>query len=50
MTTEKVRIGIVGVGQIGKQHVQSYTNNPNAEIVAIADINESEAYRVAEQI
>ncbi|MBV7336243.1 Gfo/Idh/MocA family oxidoreductase [Chloroflexi bacterium TSY] len=49
MTTEKVRIGIVGVGQIGKQHVKSHTNNPNAEIVAIADINESEAYRVAEQ-
>lgn len=46
---EPVRIGIIGVGQIGKQHVQNHADNPNAEIVAIADINQSEAERVAEQ-
>lgn len=48
-TGEPVRIGIVGVGQIGKQHVQLHADNPNAEIVAIADINETEANRVAEE-
>ena len=46
---DPIRVGIVGVGQIGKQHVQSHAENPNAEIVAIADINEAEASRVAEQ-
>lgn len=43
----KVQLGIVGVGQIGKQHVKSYTENPNVDIVAVADINEIEANRVA---
>lgn len=46
---DPIRVGIVGVGQIGKQHVQNHTENPNAEIVAVADINETEANQVAEQ-
>lgn len=50
MSTEApIRVGIVGVGQIGKQHVQNHAGNPNAQIVAVADINETEANRVAEQ-
>jgi predicted dehydrogenase len=45
---EKVRVGIIGVGQIGKAHVQRYGKIADAEIVAVADINEVEARRVAE--
>jgi predicted dehydrogenase len=45
----KVRIGIIGVGQIGKHHLDAYKKHvPDAEIVAIADINEAEARRVSE--
>ncbi|MGI6374915.1 MAG: Gfo/Idh/MocA family protein [Anaerolineae bacterium] len=51
---DKVRIGMIGVGQIGKRHVQGYWGEPggpravpDAEIVAICDINEAEANRVA---
>lgn len=47
VSSEPVRLGIVGVGQIGKQHVQSYAKNPNAKLVAVADVNEAEANRVA---
>jgi len=47
---ERVKIGIIGVGQIGKQHVNTYKNLPNAEIVAVADVNEEEAKRVAETV
>ncbi|MCD6351185.1 MAG: Gfo/Idh/MocA family oxidoreductase [Armatimonadetes bacterium] len=47
---ETVKIGIIGVGQIGKSHVRNYQEIPGAEIVAIADINEEEARRVAEEI
>ena len=44
----KVKIGIIGVGQIGKHHVEHYfANIPEAEVVAIADIDEKEARRVA---
>jgi predicted dehydrogenase len=45
---DKVRIGIVGVGQIGKHHLRSYAQIGAAEVVAIADINEQEASRVSE--
>lgn len=47
--TDKVRIGIIGVGQIGKRHVEYYRQKVKAaDVVAIADINEAEAKRVAE--
>jgi predicted dehydrogenase len=49
MTTEKIRIGVIGVGQIGKQHVDNYQKVEGAQLVAVADINESEANRVAER-
>ena len=48
MTTEKIRVGMIGVGQIGKQHVDNYSKIEGAEIVAVADLNEAEAQRVAE--
>lgn len=46
-TTNRIRIGIIGTGQIGKHHLERYRSVPNAEIVAVADINEAEAQRVA---
>jgi len=45
----KIRIGIIGVGQIGKAHLGNYAKIPAAEVVAAADINEAELKRVAEQ-
>ena len=44
----KVRIGVIGVGQIGKHHLNNYQKIEDAEVVAIADINEVEAKRVGE--
>lgn len=37
---KKIRIGIIGVGQIGKQHIEKYKKMSDAEIVAVADISE----------
>ena len=45
----KVRVGIIGTGQIGKAHIRNYQNIPDCEIVAVADINEPEARRVADE-
>ena len=46
---DKVRIGVIGVGQIGKHHLNVYQQKVEAaEIVAVADINEAEARRVSE--
>ena len=44
----KVRIGIIGVGQIGKHHLNSYAKIDAAEVVAAADLDEAELGRVAE--
>ncbi len=45
---DKIRIGMVGVGQIGKHHLNNYQKIEAAEVVAIADIDEAEAKRVSE--
>jgi len=44
---DKIRIGIIGVGQIGKHHLQEYAKIPAAEVVAAADVNEAELKKVA---
>src|SRR5688572_6586850 len=44
---DTVKVGVIGVGQIGKRHVATYAQMPNVEIVALADVDEAEARRVA---
>jgi predicted dehydrogenase len=44
-----IRIGMIGVGQIGKLHLHHYAQIPGAQIVAAADINETELQRVAQE-
>lgn len=48
MSSTPIRLGIIGVGQIGKHHLNCYQTIPGATIVAVADVNESEARKVAE--
>ena len=48
MSEQKIRIGIIGVGQIGKQHLRNYEKIDAADIVALADINQAEGQRVSE--
>lgn len=47
MAESKIRVGVIGVGQIGKQHLNNYSKISDAEVVAVADVNEAEADRVA---
>src|SRR5579862_614920 len=46
---DKIRIGVIGVGMIGKSHLHEYKKIPDANIVAISDVNEAEARRVADE-
>jgi predicted dehydrogenase len=48
MARRKVRIGIIGVGQIGKHHLENYKRIPEVELVGLADINAAEGKRVSE--
>ncbi|MEM7535109.1 MAG: Gfo/Idh/MocA family oxidoreductase [Chloroflexota bacterium] len=47
-TPEPIRVGMIGVGQIGKAHVNTYSQMDNVEMVALADLNVAEGNRVAE--
>jgi predicted dehydrogenase len=44
----KIRVGIIGVGQIGKHHLESYQDIEEAQVVAICDIDVPELKRVSE--
>jgi predicted dehydrogenase len=46
--TDKIRIGCIGVGQIGKHHLDNYSKIENADLVAIADLDEAEMNRVGD--
>ncbi|MFC4807825.1 Gfo/Idh/MocA family protein [Paenibacillus sp. GCM10023250] len=46
---EPVKIGIIGVGQIGKHHLEQYASIGGIEVAAVCDVNEPEARRVAER-
>ena len=48
--SDKLKVGIIGTGLIGKSHVRGYQSmRDDVEIVAVADIDESEAQRVAQE-
>jgi predicted dehydrogenase len=44
---KKLRIGVVGVGHIGSNHARIYAELPNAEFVAVFDIDPARAAEVA---
>jgi hypothetical protein len=46
--TEMVRIGIVGAGNRGRNHANRYDRIPGAEVVAVADVDESKARALAD--
>lgn len=45
---QPIRIGVIGVGIIGKAHLQQYAGIPGAKVVAVCDINEQEARQAAD--
>lgn len=45
----RIRCGIIGTGMIGKVHIARYKEVPEAQVLAVADLREDEAKRVAEQ-
>ncbi len=47
--TEPVRLGVIGVGQIGKHHLDNYAEIDGADVVAIADIDDAEGQRMTSQ-
>lgn len=44
---KKIKVGIIGVGQIGKHHLENYKNISDAEVIAASDVNEEELKKVS---
>ena len=50
MSTQKLNIGIIGAGRIGKVHAETLAFRvPEAKIIAIADVNREAAKALAER-
>lgn len=47
--SEKIRFAVVGAGHIGKRHAAMIAQNPEAELVAMADIDSNQEKPVYEQ-
>ena len=47
MNTEKVRFGIIGIGNMGSVHVRHIEELHNTELVAVCDINPAAFDRIA---
>ncbi|HEY8554213.1 MAG TPA: Gfo/Idh/MocA family oxidoreductase [Burkholderiales bacterium] len=48
-TGERLRVGVVGVGYLGRFHARIYADMPDVELVGVADIDEARAREIAEQ-
>lgn len=42
-----LKIGVIGTGSISDMHLQSYDKNPQAELIAVCDLNEQRAEKAA---
>jgi len=47
---DALRIGVVGVGYLGRFHAQKYARLPEADLVAVVDVDERQSRRVAEEV
>jgi len=45
----KYRVGIIGCGGMGRSHAKAWSGKPQVELVAVADINEEAARRLAQE-
>ena len=49
MIDKKLRVGVVGVGHLGRFHVQKYADMSDVDLVGIVDINQKQAQEIANQ-
>ena len=46
--SKKLKVGVIGVGGIAKTHFPGWKNSPDAELVAVADVDAATVKRVAD--
>src|SRR5258705_8444207 len=48
-STRKLRVGVVGVGYLGRFHARIYADMPDVELVGVADVGPARAREIATQ-
>ncbi len=46
---EKLKVGVIGVGVLGRIHTKLYKENPNVELVGVFDVSSAAAAKVAQE-
>ncbi len=49
MQLDKVKIGVVGLGLVSSAHIKGYMSHPRAEVLAVCDLDEMHAQKVADR-
>lgn len=47
--SEKIKVGVVGVGALGRHHARLYNLSENADVVGVFDVNTENAQKVADE-
>ncbi|MFA7183411.1 MAG: Gfo/Idh/MocA family oxidoreductase [Victivallales bacterium] len=48
-TSDKIKVGVIGVGALGRHHARLYNLSENADVVGIFDVNTENAQKVADE-
>ena len=46
----KVKVGVIGIGHLGRLHTQLYKDIPQAQLVGVYDINQEKSERIAAEL
>lgn len=49
MLSEPIKVGVIGVGRFGENHVRAYKESPFSQLVAVADLDDNRTRIVAEK-
>ena len=47
---ESLKVGVIGVGYLGRFHAQKYAGLPETELIGVADLNRERAQQVAQEL
>jgi len=50
MGLSKIKVGVIGVGYLGRYHAEKYANMANVELVGLADIHTGRVQEIAENL
>jgi predicted dehydrogenase len=50
MSKEKLKVGVIGVGYLGRFHAEKYALMDNADLIGVVDVNKERAEQVAKKL